>query len=360
MTTVFSGSYAPEEVQFLLQLINLPDTPVALKEQLIQSGQRHYAHLLTHETAPAADYVALFDQSVAMNSPLMAKHLLQLAAQIVATPRTEITLVSLARAGTPIGVLLRHILAHYYQRSATHYSISIFRGIGLDLQALRYLLQKHAANSIVWLDGWTGKGGIARQLASSLQSFAVSDGIVIAPDLYVLTDLSGSAHFSASTEDYLIPTSVLNATVSGLVSRSVFVDEHSWHGCLYYQHLQDYDLSNYFVSYMQNMIAEVWQAQGEAMAAAKVSTTTGQQQAHQFLHWVQTSYAITETRYIKLGIGESTRALLRREVGYLLLNDASHAGVQHLLWLAETKAVPVVIIKDMPYRATALVKRKDE
>jgi hypothetical protein len=39
--------------------------------------------------------------------------------------------------------------------------------------------------------------------------------------LYVLVDLAGVAAVAASAEDYLIPSSILNATLSGLISRSV-------------------------------------------------------------------------------------------------------------------------------------------
>ena len=113
------------------------------------------------------------------------------------------------------------------------------------------ILQNHAPESLVFVDGWTGKGVIARQLATSLQAFAVSDGVHIPAELYVLTDLSGWAAVAASSEDYLIPSCILNATISGLVSRSVY-DKHTasptdFHGCLYYEQFAQHDLSSYFI-----------------------------------------------------------------------------------------------------------------
>ena len=43
----FSGSYSAEDIQFLLRLSILADTPVEQKEKLIQTGQRHYSEMLT-------------------------------------------------------------------------------------------------------------------------------------------------------------------------------------------------------------------------------------------------------------------------------------------------------------------------
>ena len=54
----FSGSYKPEDVQFLLQPIEMAYTPVAEKEQLIQSGQCHYSDMLSQEPAPSAKHKA--------------------------------------------------------------------------------------------------------------------------------------------------------------------------------------------------------------------------------------------------------------------------------------------------------------
>jgi hypothetical protein len=44
---------------------------------------------------------------------------------------------------------------------------------------------------------------------------------------------------AASAEDYLIPSSILNATLSGLISRSVlnadYIYAQDFHGCVFYQ-----------------------------------------------------------------------------------------------------------------------------
>ena len=81
-----------------------------------------------------------------------------------------------------------------------------------------------------------------------------------------------------------------------------------------------------------------------------------QTQSQQFLEWIAERYGITQHTLIKPGIGEATRVLLRREAKLLLLQDLEAEATQHLRWLAESKAIPIAVFKDLPYRAVALIK----
>ncbi|MDD1625307.1 MAG: cysteine protease StiP family protein [Methylococcaceae bacterium] len=356
----FSGSYTLDDVQFLLKPMMLADTPVHIKEALIQSGKKHYSEMLTHESLPPADYLPLFYRAMTLNQDRMAEHLLLLAEGILATRPHGITLVSLARAGTPVGVLLKHVLNRCFNIQVEHYSISILRDVGMDQNAVRYILQNNAPGSLVFVDGWTGKGVIARQLATSLQAFAVSDGIHIPAELYVLADLSGWAAVAASSEDYLIPSCILNATISGLVSRSVY-DKHTasptdFHGCLYYEQFARHDLSNYFIDTILGRVDIIRHRVKDRIGVRLCDRQQLQTQSRQFLEWSAERYGITQHNYIKPGIGESTRVLLRREAQLLLLQDFDSEATRHLRWLAESKSIPIAVFKDLPYRAVALIK----
>jgi hypothetical protein len=268
--------------------------------------------------------------------------------------------VSLARAGTPVGVLLKHVLKRYFNIQVEHYSISILRDVGIDQNALRHILQNHAPESLVFVDGWTGKGVIARQLATSLQSFAATDGVHIPSELYVLADLSGWATVAASSDDYLIPSCILNATISGLVSRSVYdknqANPSDFHGCLYYEQFARHDLSKYFIDAILARVDMIRHRIGSTIAASSSNRQQLQTQSRQFLHGVAKQYGITRHNYIKPGIGEATRVLLRREAQLLLLKDLDSEATRHLRWLAESKSIPIAIFKDLPYRAVALIK----
>ncbi|MGZ8189757.1 MAG: cysteine protease StiP domain-containing protein [Methylococcaceae bacterium] len=356
----FTGSYTADDVEFLLKPITLPDTPIAIKEALIQSGKLHYSQLLTYESPPSNDYLALFHQAMTLNQQRMAEHLLILANRIVATRPHDITLVSLARAGTPVGVLLKHILKRYFDQDVKHYSISILRDVGIDQNALRFILQHHKPESLVFVDGWTGKGVIARQLAASLAEFAHTDKVTIPAELYVLADLSGSAAVAASSEDYLIPSCILNATISGLVSRSVYdkntANPTDYHGCVFYQQLAQHDLSSYFLNSMLASVEQFRESSDQCLAAAHFDPQQCQQISQKLLHLITGRYSISHQNYIKPGIGEATRVLLRREAQLLLLQDLDSEATRHLRWLAESRSISIEIFSDLPYRAVALIK----
>ena len=127
----FHGSYGPQDVTFLLQPKRIAPTPVALKEELIQSGAKHYSEMLSAEKLPDARYMALYEQALARNAGRLKHDIELLADKIAARPENmqSCTLVSLARAGTPIGVLLRRALDRR-GLDVAHYSISISPATG--------------------------------------------------------------------------------------------------------------------------------------------------------------------------------------------------------------------------------------
>src|SRR4051794_41640423 len=98
---MFSGSYDPEDVVFLLKPVRLEPTPVPEKERLIQSGRRHYSEMGSREHRPSPGYLRLFREALRRAGGRFARHLIaraRLIAEPLARPRT---LVALARARHP-------------------------------------------------------------------------------------------------------------------------------------------------------------------------------------------------------------------------------------------------------------------
>lgn len=354
----FHGSYGPQEVIFLLKI--LPEQPffsVADKEQLIQSGQRHYSEMLSPESLPSPQYLQVYEQAFAANRQRMARDCLTLAGLINQQQRGEIVLASLLRAGTPVGVILKHILERVFKRKVTHYSLSIIRDRGIDENALDHILQQgHAPESIVFVDGWTGKGVISGVLEESIASYNQRKQVNINGGLWVLADLAGSAAVSASGEDYLIPSSILNATVSGLVSRTVLNDQigaTDFHGCVYYQEFAAQDQSQAFAT---AIIADaIALADGETPSAKPADKVQLAAISSAFLAQAMVGYDIDNVNFIKPGIGEATRVLLRRKARLLILRDPNVVDVAHLRVLAEQKSVPIIIQPNLPYQAVSLI-----
>ena len=75
-----------------------------------------------------------------------------------------------------------------------------------------------------------------------------------------------------------------------------------------------------------------------------------------FLNRLYLRYQVADRNFIKPGVAEATRVLLRRLPYLLLLRDPDAADVGHLRALAAGKRVPVLIETDMPIQAAALIK----
>ncbi|NMM26299.1 MAG: cysteine protease StiP family protein [Glaciimonas sp.] len=359
-TTHFCGSYRPDDVEFLLKrLTQQPFIEIAHKEQLIQSGTRHYSEMLSPEALPSARYLQVFQDAFVANRQQMARDCLLLAALIAAQRSSAITLVSLVRAGTPVGVILKHVLHQVMGRQVAHYSVSIIRDRGIDQVALQHILdQGHAPQSIVFIDGWTGKGVISRVLAQAVDDFNQRNDVAIDSGLYVLSDLAGTAACAASSADYLIPSSILNATVSGLVSRSVLnesIGPGDFHGCVYYDAFEPHDQSRAFAD---GLIADgVALAQRDGIPkATPIDRAQAATISAEFLHATMAQYGIDDVNLVKPGIGEATRVLLRRVPRLLILRDPDAPDVAHLKVLATEKSVRLIVDADLPYQAVSLIR----
>ncbi|WP_426191742.1 cysteine protease StiP family protein [Massilia sp. DWR3-1-1] len=356
----FSGSYRPGDVEFLLKPLPLQDfVDVAEKEYLIQSGQRHYSEMLSPEALPSARYLEVFRQACAANNERMARDCLTLASLIAARRGGAVTLVSLARAGTPVGVVLGHLLRELFGRTVQHYSVSIIRDRGIDQVAMEHILaQGHAAESIVFIDGWTGKGVIAGELHKTITAFNASHGTAIDGGLYVLSDLAGAAACAASCDDYLIPSSILNATVSGLVSRSILneaIGPGDFHGCVYYKQFEQHDQSQAFADALVQA-ARALARQPGAPTAAPSDKARAAAVSRDYMRQALREHGIDDVNMVKPGIGEATRVLLRRTPRLLIVRDAGAVDVAHLAVLAQEKHVPILVDGALPYHAVSLIR----
>lgn len=356
----FSGSYKPGDVTFLLTPVPVKVLPVAEKEQYIQRRGGHYSSVLSPESAPAADYVSLFESQTVALAGRVARDICALAHYADSrVPSGDIAVVSLARGGTPVGVLLGRALRSM-GRTCAHYSVSIFRDKGLDANALSYILTRHPDTAVVFVDGWTGKGVVSRALADSVTQFNETHGTQVRPELAVLADIAGTAGFCATREDYLLPSAILNGTVSGLVSRTVlneFVGPRDFHGCALLHHLAAQDRSRYFVDTVWAHVVKL--LDGALSITEQASDNVDPAELAAAISRYMDQENLTDINLVKPGIGEATRVLLRRAPRLLVLKDVTNPHVQHLVRLAAEKQVPVRIDAALPCRALAVIATPD-
>ncbi|MFK4222386.1 phosphoribosyltransferase [Streptomyces sp. NPDC019890] len=350
------SSYAPEEVGWLLQ--DLSDVeleaPTEEREEAIQSGGAHYAESLPVEYQPSAQYQELFKAALATSAARIARAVGTVTETVIAERSPRPVLVSLARAGTPVGVLMRRWAQHRHGLDLPHYAVSIVRGRGIDTNALRWLQEHHDPADVVFVDGWTGKGAITRELAEALEEFDGFD-----PEIAVLADPGGCVRTYGTREDFLIPSACLNSTVSGLISRTVLradlVGPHDFHGGKFYRELADADVSNYFVDTVAARFDEVATAVDaevkELLSADRAPTWEGWAAVER----ISEEYGIHDVNLVKPGVGETTRVLLRRVPWKILAKRGAGADLDHVRLLAEQRGVPVEEVDELPFTCMGLI-----
>ncbi len=372
-----SGSYLASDVTMLLDIVDkntVADVPVSQKEALIQSGQRHYSDMLTLEYAPTAMHEQLYQQALEQGTTRTATDIANLAYtlhhifQQQVNNERPLVLVSLVRAGLPIGVLLQRALADTdssYALPSVHFGISIIRDRGLDMVALQMILEAHPDSPIVFVDGWTGKGAIYQELARSLDVFnnpshpnfvnIFHQGENVIP-LLTLADPAGVAWLAASEEDWLIPSGLLNSTVSGLISRSLYTEPQSGlHRSVFYDNLVEVDYSLAFVDHIDSARRE--------LATPPQYLQTFKQPRYQTADLIDTlaiDYHISDRNRIKPTIAEATRAILRRDPERILLATADHPDTVLLRYLCSERDINITVLgaKILPYQAITLIKRR--
>jgi hypothetical protein len=338
--------------------MRLETVDVAAKERLIQSGQRHYSEMLTPERAPGPRYLELFEALTERYAARLAAEILALARHLETTRPRQITIISLARAGTPVGALLARALRGLGRLEVRHYSISIIRDRGIDENALAFILrhEQRDPEGLAFVDGWTAKGVITEELQHALHRWNVSQPEQLDTALHVVSDIGGTADIAATYDDYAIPSGILNATVSGLTSRSILnaaIGPEDFHGCVFYQEFAPHDRSVWFLEQVAEHFTTV---EAGSVRCDHAERQERRRAMKEFLTCLDRHYRISDRNFIKPGVAEATRVLLRRVPGLLLLKDPTHPDVAHLHWLVGEKQVPVVIDPAMPIQAAALIK----
>lgn len=343
-------SYSEKDVILLLKDITgqVQPQPTAERERLIQSG-KHYCEMLPIEYVPTEKYMQVYEEALKNYAKPTALAVGKLADKIIAKKGENVVLVSLARAGIPIGVLLKRYIAKKYRLDVPHYSISIIRGRGIDQNAMKFLLDRYKAEDLLFVDGWIGKGAILNELKKDISEF---EGV--SSDIAVLADPANVTELCGTHDDILIPSSCLNCTVSGLVSRTFLRDDiigkDDFHGAVYYGELADSDLSYEFINAIESQFEENSEMDDNIKIEGKGIDEVRKIAEH---------FGIDDINLVKPGIGETTRVLLRR-VPWKVLIDEQYGGsndLSHIVRLAEEKNVPIEYYPLTHYKTCGIIKK---
>ena len=342
------SSYSTDDVTLLLKDITGLVTPLSTeeRERRIQNGA-HYSTMLPLEYRPTAKYLEAYESALKNYAKATADAVCQLSEKLVMDKGRNLTIVSLARAGIPIGILIKRYIKNKYQWDTPHYALSIIRGRGIDKNAMDYILQNHEASSIQFIDGWIGKGAILHQLSEALADYPF-----VSPSLGVLSDPANMTELCGTHEDILIPSSCLNSTISGLLSRTFLredkISQYDFHGACYYQDLKEQDVSYDFINAIISHFDYHTKPQHQPMGQSGLMETKS----------IGKHFSIHDIHLIKPGIGEATRVLLRRKPWKLLIweNGLQDPCLAHLIRLAAEKNVAVECYPLKNYKACGIIQ----
>jgi hypothetical protein len=331
----------------------MSSTSLEEKEARIRAGES-YSEFITDEKEVSEKTIQIFKQLLAEKKREMAGYVATVAEQIVNRYENPI-LVSLARAGTPVGILVRRYIQFKYKKNVPHYSISIIRGKGIDANALKYIVQQHGvenSHNIVFVDGWTGKGSITFELQKSVSKFNAEHNTKISDTLAVLADPAKRSSLCGTKKDICIPNACLNSTVSGLISRTIlndnFIGENDFHGAKLFNHLRHQDFSEYFVDEVSHEF--------EFVSASMSDSSMDYDYVEGCLTRIFNDFNLVDKNKIKFSIGEASRALLRRTPEVMLIKNENNPDLAFLLNLAKEKGVPVKIYDLADYECAVIIK----
>jgi len=239
----------------------------------------------------------------------------RLAASITAweSDYQRLILVAILRAGVPIADWLTRLLP-----GATAVSMSLFTGLGIDRVAIETLKRDYPQQRILFVDGWTGRGGVSRELAK----------LGMAP-LAVLIDPWGWADFSGSNEDIFCPTACFTGPTTLGFSRTFYVDAESMFAAYLFPE-----------RYSRPALVTEWQAACPAPSLSFPLDLGGQSrstEAHEGRFFKKIALRVHSNEVCRTLINSHPKKIY-------FADDENYANKQYalLLNLAELRQVPVI------------------
>ena len=324
-------------------------TPHAEKEKNISDGV-NYSEMITKEEPLPDELNDIFHDMLALKADDLARYTGIVSNRIFSESGANTVIVSLARAGSPVGALIKRYIRFRYGIEIPHYSISIIRDRGIDKNALNHVRKVHPGGILTFVDGWTGKGSITRELEKSIREYNKETGASLSAKLAVLADPARLSAIAGTRKDVCIPNACLNSTISGLVSRTIlnknYLAETDYHGAVRYDRLKDWDVTNLFLDTVESKFSYDCGA-CEEMGQSCVETIKNR---------LVSDFPIADINKVKLSIGESSRALLRRIPYIVLVRNIKNPDLSFVLHMARIKGVEVREYDTMDYECITLLR----
>lgn len=345
-----SGSLGDDACIYLLKDIQGLVQPVLAQEKRRHLKEGRPGHSVLAEDPPVSPLEnALFLKILEENRAEIANFVGVLCESILKQKQSFPVIVSLARGGIAYGALCRQYYKKFYHVDVPHYCVSLIRNIGIDENALNYIVCRHGDKPLQFIDGWTGSGFISAQLEKYVSLYNQKHGTQISTRLAVLADPSHICQLSGTRRDILLPDCCLNSTVCGLLS-SVYYDPsvigpEDFHGAVIWNSLRAQDFSRYF---QETITASLVKQQPKS---EQVTGNYGRAVSQR----LSAELMIDDSKRIRLGIGESTRAFFRSDISRILSADPGDPRLTFLAELASSKGVGIEPYDTGEYACAAIL-----
>ncbi len=221
----------------------------------------------------------------------------------------KILFISILRAGVPITEWLCQMLP-----GSVGVALSLFVGIGIDKRALEEIEQDFNDRTVIFVDGWTGKGGVAREICKLKKG-----------PLAVLIDPWGFADFAGIKEDIFCPSACFTGLATLGFSRTFFVDNQSL-----------FSAYRFAKEFAQPDIVDIW----KSSSPLSISNLDNLDNIHSLtqskIEWFQTA------TNLRIHSNEVCRALINAAPEVLLFADNKDFAQEHfslLLTLAKQRGI---------------------
>ena len=349
---IHSGSMTDGRCIFLLKDVKglVPVLSAEEKRKRVSIGL-DAQDFLAQDPAVPPETLKLFREKARDNSVRIAECVGRLAEKIYRDSDAEPVLVSLVRGGIMTGALCKHYIEKYYGKKIPHYALSLIRGVGIDENALSDIIKRHGDKRIRFIDGWTGSGLISKELDSFVTEYNLKNNTEIDSRLAVLSDTSCVCQICGTREDIFLPECCLNGTICGLLSSVCLcgsTSDDDYHGAIILDDLESEDQTGWYYELICGNMRKI-----EINSVYSEVEFYGRQLQERICEELELDCA----KRVRLGLGESTRAIFRTRLKELLVKDLDNEDNAYILHLSTEKGISIRQYDTGKYNCIAILEK---
>lgn len=343
------STFKEEDVEILLKDVKNEIEIIDINNPKNVNSNLHYCDFIPMEKELDKDYVNIFNKMLKLTERQTASYVKRLT-EMVCEKYPNVVFVSLLRGGTIVGVLMKRYAKKVMNKDIRHYSVGLSRGKGIDFRALKEIVTNNPNKTIVFVDGWVGKGTTKLELDKTCQLFNKKYGTNVKPIMAVLSDLKNISDFTATHEDVLLPNSLINAQGCGLISRITqnekIVNDDEYNGAVIFDNLKNEDKTYILIDNISKYFGQ---------SEMEISTVTENSKNSIVLDDIIDKYKIKNINGIKVGINETIRILLKRNVSFVLVKNRNNKELEPIKYLCDIKKIKINEDSALPCESIAII-----